>query len=141
MASVKIYYNVQSCPKCGKKLLKVQSGTVKIGSPFLDCKKCGVTYITPLRVEWYKYPSKWVIFAMPFIITAALFVAGTIMEDPVIGIVSGMFGLVFGICFVLPDVFRIFRSIRRMRDPAYLKRLLQAQLISYDEYNALSTKK
>lgn len=141
MAHYTVNYRVQSCPKCGKKLLKVQSGLVKIGSPFLDCKKCGITYVTPLRVEWYKYPTKWAIFVLPLIITAIMFVVGTIMENLVMGIACGVFGLIFGICFVMPDVFRIFQSMKRMHNPDYVKRLLLAQLISYEEYEELRMKR
>ena len=108
---------------------------------FLDCKKCGLTYLTDMRVEWYKYPIKWFVFFLPPFVAVGLFLIGTIMADMAIGIFASLFCLLFGICYIVPDVIRIFKSMKRMRDPDYLKRLRQANLISIEEYEEFCMKK
>lgn len=134
MASVKINYTVQSCPKCDKKLLKVMTGTVLVGSPLITCKKCGDTYRTDLRVEWYKYPNKMTLFLVPLLIPVGLLLTGTIMEDLVIGIMAAILGIFISLSLVIPELIRVFRSKKRMKDKAYLQRLLLAKEISMDEY-------
>jgi len=142
MAHVKISETIQSCPRCGKKLLKVTTGAVLIGSPLITCKKCGVTYRTDLRVEWYRFPQKWTIFALPAIIAAVILLMGFLFmvkseEDILIVILVAFFGFFVGLCFTVRDVIRMLQSKRRMRDAAYLQRLLQFGVISREEYAQL----
>lgn len=138
MAHIKVYETVMSCPKCGKKLLKVTTGSVLIGSPLIDCKKCGITYKTDLRVEWYKYPTKKIIFVLPALIPIMLLLVGIFMGDPAIGIMAALFGVVFSVCFLAKDLIRIYQSKKRMRNQEYLQRLLMAGMISLDEYTRFS---
>lgn len=137
MASVKMQYMVQSCSKCGKKLLEVPAGGTIIGSPLITCKKCGITYRTQLRVEWYKYEPKWMVFSLPLILAALLMLVGTIMSDAAIGIMAAIFGLLIGLCISGRDIIRMLQSKKRMRDANYLRQLLQFQVIELDEYGKL----
>lgn len=134
MAHVKMTYVVQSCPKCGKRLLKVAAGGQIIGSPLLTCKGCGRTYKTDLRAEWYNYASKWTLWGIPLIITGTMLLVGMLMGDPAIGIMAAFFGLIFGLCMTAKDLVRMLQSKKRMRDPQYLAKLLEYGLITADEY-------
>ena len=134
MAHITINETVQSCPICGKKLLRVVTGGVLIGSPLITCKKCGTTCRTDLRVEWYKYPAKKGIFIIPALIPVAMLLVCMLMGDPAGGVMGALFGGVFSICFLTKDVIRILRSKKRMRSKEYLQRLLIAQILSTDEY-------
>ena len=138
MAHIKINETVMSCPKCGKKLLKVTTGSVLIGSPLIDCKKCGITYRTDLRTEWYKYPSKKAIFLIPALIPVVMLLVGMFMGDPAIGVMAALFGVVFSVCYLAKDLIRIHQSKKRMRNKEYLHRLLMEQIISVDEYALFS---
>lgn len=135
MASVKMAYIVQSCPYCGKQLLKVAAGSVIIGSPLITCKTCGHTYKTDLRVEWYKYPTKWTLWGLPLIITGAMFLVGLFMGEPAVGVLAAIFGLILGLCFTIKDVIRMLQSKKRMRDPKHLEALLAYNVISQEEYD------
>ena len=134
MAHVKMTYLVQSCPKCGKRLLKVAAGAQMIGSPLITCKGCGSTYTTDLRVEWYKYPSKWTLWGMPLIIAGVMLLVGMLMGEPAAGIMAAIFGLILGLCMTAKDIVRMLQSTKRMRNPEYLAKLLEGGLISPDEY-------
>ena len=138
MAHIKIKETILSCPNCGRKLLKVPTGGILIGSPFVTCKKCGTTCRTDLRVEWYKYPAKKSVFVIPVLIPVAMLLTGIFMGDAAIGIMAALFGAVFGLCWLSKDLFRIFRSRKRMQDKEYLQRLLANQLISIDDYARFS---
>nr|MBR4280966.1 hypothetical protein [Clostridia bacterium] len=134
MASVTMTYTVQSCPNCNKRLLKVAAGSYLIGSPLITCKKCGKTYRTDLRVEWYRYPTKWTLWAIPLIMAVGILIVGALMGEPAIGIMGAIFGLLFGLCFTIKDVVRMIRSKRRMKEPEYLAKLLLYGAVSIDEY-------
>ena len=134
MASVQMTYVVQSCPHCNKKLLKVAAGMYIIGSPLITCPKCDKTYRTDLRVEWYKYPTKWILWAMPLIMSGSILLGGTLLGEPVIGIVGAIFGLLLGLCFTIKDIVRMVKSKKRMKNPEYLTKLLLFGVISADEY-------
>lgn len=135
MAGITMQYLVQSCPHCGKKLLKVTAGAFIIGSPLITCKKCGKTSITLLRKEWYEYPSKWTLWALPLIMAGGILLVGTLMGDPAIGIMGASFGLLLGLCFTIKDIIRMLKSKKRMRDPEYLAKLLMLNLISTEEFD------
>lgn len=134
MAHIKMTYIVQSCPRCNKKLLKVAAGSQLIGSPLLTCKTCGNTYKTDLRVEWYKYPQKWMLVGLPLIITAAMLLVGFLMGEPAVGVMAAIFGLIFGLCFTVKDLIRMINSKKRMRNAEYLAQLLLYGVISPEEY-------
>lgn len=134
MAHVKMTYIVQSCPHCGKRLLKVAAGGQIIGSPLLTCKQCGRTYKTDLRTEWYNYPSKAMLWAMPLIIAGVMLLVGMVMGEPAIGVLAAIIGLIIGLCISFKDVVRMIQSKKRMRDPQYLDQLLQYGAITQSEY-------
>ena len=134
MAHITMTYAVQSCPHCKIKLLKVAAGSQIIGSPLLKCKKCGNTYKTNLRVEWYKYPQKWTLVGLPVIITASMLLVGFLMGEPAIGVMAAIFGLIMGLGFTIKDLIRMASSKKRMRSAAYLNQLLQYNAISPEDY-------
>lgn len=134
MAHVTVHYTVQSCPVCHKQLLKVTTGSTIIGSPLITCKKCGRTYRTDLREEWYQYDHKWQLWAMPFIITAIGFVVGMLIEGMAIAIMASAFMFIFGLCWSLKDLIRMFKSKKRMRNPEYLAQLLVYGVLTPGEY-------
>ena len=138
MAHITINETIQSCPRCGKKLLKVTTGSVLIGSPLITCKKCGTTCRTNLRAEWYKHPAKKTVFVVPAILPFGLLLLGLFVGDPETAIFTALFGVIFSVCFLTKDVIRILLSKKRMRSKAYLQRLLMAQMISMDEYAQFS---
>lgn len=138
MASIKVKYVVQSCPKCGKKLLEQQAGTKTIGSPLITCKKCDTTYRTDLRVEWYKYEPKWSILIAPLLIPVALLLAGTILGEPAVGIFAAIIGLFFSLFLCGKDLFRVLQSKKRMKDRDYLQKLLVFGIIGPEEYLKLN---
>lgn len=130
-------YVVQSCPHCGKKLLKVAAGAYIIGSPLITCKKCGGICRTALRKEWYEYPTKWTLWALPVLIAGGILLTGACMGEPAIGVMGAIFGLVLGLCFTVKDVIRMLKSKKRMRNREYLARLLMYDVISAAEYEQL----
>lgn len=138
MPSVRVNYTVQSCPRCGKKLLEQQAGTKVIGSPLITCKTCNVTYTTALRVEWYQYEPKWPVLFMPLVIPAIALVACTIFGQPVVGVVIALIALGYSLLFGGKDWFRILQSKKRMQNPNYLQQLLRYNVISYEEYRKLT---
>ena len=134
MATIKIPYTVQSCSACGKELLKIQSGTQEIGSPLVTCPNCGKVYRTDMRVEWYGYRQKWLVYGMaPFLFVVMLLV-GSIVSDPVIGIMAGFIGLIIGLIMTLKEIPKIVKSKKRMRSARYLEQLRQAGLITQEDY-------
>lgn len=140
MASIKMQYIVQSCPRCGKKLLKVPVNSTLIGSPLITCKGCGQTYKTDLREEWYEYEHKVMTFAVPAIIPVAMLVVGMFMGEPAIGLMAAIFGLIFALCWCLKDIIRIIMSLRRMRQQSYLDKLKEYGAITQREYEEFSQK-
>lgn len=141
MGSVRITYHVQSCPACNKQLLKVQAGTTLIGSPLITCKKCGRTYRTELRTEWYQYQNKWVVFIWPILLPTIFLLASLFMEDIAVGVFGALFlALPLGLVMSGKETIRIIQSKKRMRDQAYLSQLLQMRIISVDEYMELVSK-
>ncbi len=140
MATIKTTYMIQSCPRCGKRLLKVAAGSTLIGSPLITCKGCGKTYKTSLREEWYEYEHKATIFIVPAIIPIGMLVVGMFMGEPAIGVMAAIFGLIIALCFLIKDGIRIIMSLRRMKDAAYLDQLLQYDAISQREYEAFKQK-
>lgn len=140
MASVKIPYVRQSCPKCGKKLLEVPASTTVIGSPLITCKKCKTVSHTRLRVEWYKYQPKWMVFCLPLMLFAGGIVTGALMGDLAIGIFAGILCGMIGLFISGKDIVRMILSKKRMRDINYLRQLLLINELSLDEYNEFSAK-
>ena len=138
MATIKMQYVVQFCPKCNKRLIKIPANSVIIGSPLLTCNYCGSVYRTNLRVEWYRYEKKWLVFALPLLLAALMFVIGLFMGEPAIGVFSAIFGFIIGLCISGRDIFRMIQSKKRMRDPEYLKKLLEYGVISQIEYDSLA---
>ena len=134
MSGITLTYIVESCPHCNKKLLKVVAGAYIIGSPLITCKKCGNTCKTDLRKEWYQYPTKWTLWAIPLVLSVGILLTGVCMGEPAIGIMGAIFGLFFGLCFTVKDVIRMIKSKKRMRDREYLEKLLRYQIISRAEY-------
>lgn len=134
MSGLKVPYIVQSCPKCGKQLLKVQAGTKMIGSPLITCKKCNITYRTDLRVDWYKYEHKWSLWIAPLLIPLILLLVGTILEDFAIGIMAALFGLLFSFFLCGKELLRVVQSKKRMKNRDYLQKLLSFGAISTEEY-------
>ena len=133
-------YIVQSCPKCNKKLLKVAAGSHRIGSPLITCKNCQIVYNTPLRVEWYKYGPKWMVFGLPFIMAAIMFIVGIMMNNIPLGIMAAVIGFCIGLCISGCDCIRIYKSKKRMRDGNYLNQLLKYNVIDQNEFGELATK-
>ena len=134
MATIKTTYIIQSCPRCGKKLLKVAAGATLIGSPLITCKGCGRTYKTDLRQEWYDYERKAMVFVVPAILPIIMLIVGAVMENLALGVMAAIFGLIISLCFIAKDVYRIIMSKRRMRDAKYLEQLLQYNAITQREY-------
>ena len=129
MATIKVNYVIQSCPRCGKKLLKVAQGGVLIGSPMITCKKCGQTYKTDLRVEWDDYPAKWQVWGLPILLPVLMFVIGAIMANAALGIMAAIVGLLISLGFFIKDGIRILKSKKRMKDPAYINQLFAYGII------------
>ena len=141
MGSGKIIYHVQSCPACNKQLLKVQVGTTLIGSPLITCKKCGKTYHTELRTEWYQYQNKWVVFIWPILLPIVFLLVGLFMQDMAVGVFGALFlALPIGLFMSGRETIRIIQSKKRMRNQSYLSQLLQMRIISVDEYRELVSK-
>lgn len=134
MASIKINYTMQSCSSCGTELLSVPTGSPEIGSPLITCRHCDKTYRTNLRVEWYAYRHKWLIYGMAPLLFVTMTLFGSIMSDPVIGIMAGFLGLFIGLCMTIKEIPRIVKSKRRMRSAAYLNQLNEYALISPEDY-------
>ena len=135
MATIKTTYVIQSCPRCNKQLLKVAAGSTLIGSPLITCKGCSHTYKTSLREEWYAYGHKAVIFVVPILIPVAMFAVGALMFEPELGVMAAIFGLILALCFLMKDIIRIIMSVRRMRNAAYLDKLLEYGAIAQKDYD------
>lgn len=134
MAKIGIHYTVQSCSRCGKRLLKVESGSL-----LLICNKCGITYRTNLREEWYQYQPKRLIFRWSVILSLVFMMAGCSGAGNVYGLLAGaVFGILIGLCISTVDFVRILLSKRRMRRAEYLRKLLDYQAISWSEYEQFS---
>ena len=139
MATIKMNYLVQSCPICGKKLLKVAQGATLIGSPLITCSKCGKTYLTDLRVEWVDFPRKWQIWAIPLIVPSMMFVVGAIMENAALGIMAAIVGLIIALFISGKDVVRMLNSKKRMKNPEYLSKLVAYGVITENQKNEYLT--
>lgn len=140
MATIKTTYMIQSCPRCGRKLLKAPAGSTLIGSPLITCKGCSRTYKTSLRNEWYEYDHKATIFIVPAILPIIMLVVGMFIGEPAIGVMAAIFGLIIALCFLIKDGIRIIMSLRRMKNTAYLNQLLQYGAISQQEYENFKQK-
>ncbi len=130
MATIKMNYMVQSCPVCGKRLLKVAQGAQLIGSPLITCNHCGKTYRTDLRVEWVDYGQKWQLWGIPLLVPALMFVLGAIMANAALGIMAAILGLIIALCISGKDVVRMIKSKKRMNDPAYIQKLFEYGVIT-----------
>ena len=128
---------VQSCPICKEELIRGESDFVKIGSPLVTCCKCGRTYKTHLRTEWFRYSPKIRPFLLPLFFALAMMLMGA--QGGLWGAVLGAFmGFAIGIVlFCIPNLVRISASMARMRKPEYLKELLDHELIFQFEYDEL----
>ena len=126
---------VQSCPVCKEELIRGESDFIKIGSPLITCYKCNRTYTTHLRVEWCHYTPKIRPFLLPL-----FFALGTALLSLSNGLWRTLLGALMGftigiVLFCLPNLFRIFFSISRMRKPEYLQKLLTHGVITQFEYD------
>ena len=135
MSHIQGSHFVETCPQCRKKLLKVPLGFTVIGSPLITCRRCGAACKTDLRTEWYNHPAKWTVWGIPLIVTASLLAAGTLTGEPAIGIMAICFALPILLFFTVRDIIRIILSKRRMRNPSYLRELLDHGLITQPEYD------
>ena len=129
-------YIVQSCPRCGKRLLKVAAGSVEIGSPLLKCKQCDATYTTDYRKEWVDYPHKTMVFTLPFLLPAVGFFVSIFMGkgNTALAVMTAGFLFVIGLGFFIKDFIKILASKKRMKDPDYLMELLSKGVIGENQY-------
>ena len=137
MAAVKRKYIIESCPKCGHQLLKVSADSAEIGSPLITCPSCSTVCRTRMRMEWYHYDMKWMVYARPLIMTVVMIAVAFVLRRPEWAVGSGAFGFIIGLCIVLRDLGRINESKKRMSDPEYVKQLLQHGVINQSEYERL----
>ena len=135
---IRVTYTVQSCPKCGKRLLRQDASTVRIGSPLLHCRRCDRYYRTDMRQEWCHMGGKaWYFLRWPVLLAIIFGIAMVFTAKHILGLFAGALGgIVFGLVFCIPDLFRLIASVRRMRNPNYLRRLRDHGVISSDEYEA-----
>ena len=124
----------QTCPYCKKRLLTVSVGSQIIGSPLITCRKCGRTYRTNLRTEWYEYPQKWTLVGIPLIVTFTMLLTGCLMGDSAIGIITAFLALIISLCFSIKNLIRMIVSKKRMRNAKYLAQLLHYDLITSEQY-------
>lgn len=139
--SVPVRVQIQTCPQCKTELVRVPMGGA-LGSPLVRCEKCGRVYRTILRSEWYNFSSKWKAWLAPllfFCIPAAL---GMTMWDTDIrlGLMMAGLGLFMALINGIPWLKAISASKKRMRDPEYLKQLLQYNAISRENYDKFMSK-
>lgn len=144
---VKILYEVNSCPQCGKELFKTVAGEIVVGSPLLKCKHCKQTYVTNSKCEWYKFEHKaGYIWAVPFLIAvivvllAVAFFIGPIYfdeDDVVVAILVGIFIIFVSLILWVKSLCRILMSKRRMKRKSYLEELLSAGVIDQTEFLVL----
>lgn len=133
---IRVTYTVQSCPRCNKRLLKQEQGSLIIGSPLLHCKRCNQYYRTNMRQEFCHMQGKlWHFLRWPVLLAAIFGIAMLITSKHILGLLAGALGgIVFGLVFMLPSVLRLFGSLIRMRNPDHLRRLRDYGVISEEEY-------
>ena len=133
---IRITYTVQSCPRCGKRLLRQDAGTIRIGSPLLHCRKCDQYYRTNMRQEWCHMQGKaWHFLRWPVLLAILFGISMTFTAKHILGLLAGALGgIVFGLVFCIPDLCRLVSSLVRMRNPDHLRRLRDHGIISPDEY-------
>ena len=138
MATIKVPTVIQSCPKCGKRLMKGTPGTVAVGSPLLTCRKCGTTSRTDLRQEWCFCQSKWQVFLMPMIMALAPLLMVPFIDDPAVLVFAELFlFLPIAAVLLLLQLVRIMLSIRRMKNPEYIRKLCRYGVISETDCSLL----
>ena len=147
MATIKIPYQLNQCPLCGKTLYKKGANAIAIGSPLLKCKRCKKTYVTDLRCEWYKCTRKtsyilvWPITMI--VLVAIMFLVGLIAGDEdylLVGLFSGILLIPIMLIGWIFSLFKIIMSNRRMKRKSYLEELLDAGVIDLKEFAELSAK-
>ena len=133
---IRVTYTVQSCPRCGKRLLKQDATIIKIGSPLLHCRKCKQYYKTNMRQEWYQIKNKkWHIFQIPVLLMPVFGLAMLFTSKHILGLLVGALGgFIIGMILRIPEMFRLIGSMIRMRDPKYLRLLRDHGIISSDDY-------
>lgn len=134
MATIKTYKMIQSCANCKRELIRVDAGTTKIGSPLITCPHCGTVNPTKLRVEWYAYPTKWLSLSWPIILGGGLLITGFFMGEPAVGAFAAIIGALVGLCISLSTIVRMIASMRRMRNPDYLEKLLAHGVLSEAQF-------
>lgn len=138
MATIKIQYEVHSCPTCGIELFRLPVGSLEIGSPIVQCPGCKKYYRNDMKQEWYAYEKKnLVYFKIPLMFllffVVGLFIGGD--ERVVMAVMAGAIGLFIGICVSISDIIKIIRSKKRMRDSEYLLLLLMMRIIDKSEFD------
>lgn len=134
---IRITYTVQSCPLCGRKLLKQDETIIRIGSPLLHCRNCHRYYKTNMRQEWFQIPNKVQHFLMfSFILMPLCALSFLFTTKDIRGLLVGAVGgFVLGLLLKIPELFRLVGSLIRMRNPEYLRRLRDHGIISQEEYD------
>lgn len=141
MATVKVAYDIVTCPNCDTELLRIAQNGVNIGKPFLECKKCGIIISTPYQQEWYNYKGKAILFLLPLIgFGAGLLVAPMMGEDLAIGLIAGVLCAIICAGVSISRIPAILRSKKRMRSIAYLNQLKEWNLIAPADYDRFAEK-
>jgi len=126
-------FSVQSCPACKRQMLVQISGTISIGSPLVTCRGCGQVYHTNLRREYYTFKHKVLTLLWPFILGSA-FMLGAFITDNSNFIFLAPICFIVGLCLSIKNIIQMFLSKKRMRDPAYLSKLLLHREIDHSQY-------
>ena len=140
MVEKKKDHSLQRCPNCNMEQFKIRAGFIPVKSPLVTCRYCGTTFRTELRSEWCHFPNKMVSLYLAGCIAVASLVV--LLWDFLNGDMSRALGAIQFLLWIaffllLRDGLRILLSIQRMKDPDYLKQLLQYQVIDEAEYQQL----
>lgn len=119
---------------------KIYEGFIPVKSPLVTCRYCGTTFRTELRSEWCHFSDKQaapiiagIIAAVALVFLFLDFLKGDMSES--LGTIQFLLWIAFFL--LLRDGLRILLSKQRMKDPDYLKQLLQYEVIDEAEYQKL----
>lgn len=132
MATIKTTTYILSCPRCRTQLISLSGRT--IGSPLLTCYHCGNVAKTDLRSEWYNYPGKMQVCLLPWALPVISLIVGSFSGNIALGALCASITLIFSLILSIRYAIQIVASINRMRDAAYLNRLLRYGAITAEDH-------